>query len=479
MTYNKILRTITVVFVCFVILLTFFARTLADINLPRVSTAFVATGIVAPEAVSSGIANHSDQERVFSPSGGRLTFFLDEGSTAREGDVLFTITTDLDNLFERLEAVHHEERLNMLSVQQITNDREETEARLFRLRQEPLPVLAPPVLNLWEIESQIEANNRSIYTVTADIESLWVLYHAGAVPRANITRRESDLLDLIERGENLRLNLEVQIARHQTDLQNYHAGIDRARRERNEQIRSLENALTGHDFQLARAELEAVRLESRRDEILEQIQAGGVMEFRLENFDLAHLVVEINPSLDIGSFVAEDAWVMTISPQNNRFTIYAPFSNVHEFVRTATEASVRVGDESLLGEVVRVRAEGMNIIAVIEVTARDLLGGELVQVTVRGRRLVGDYTVPLAALREDEQGHYILYVTSEAGMMGSNYIANVFRVNILYRDNVTASIVASGGGDFPEEPIIIRSDSPVRASDRVRLVAAGSFTPSR
>ena len=479
MTYNRILRTITVVFVCFVVILTFFARTLADINLPRVSTAFLSSGVIAPEAVSSGIANHSDEERVFAPAGGRITQILGVGSEAREGDVLFTITTEMDTLLDRLELIHHEERLNNLSHEQIENDRAENVARLSRLRNDPLPALTPPVLNVWEIESQIEANIRSINTVALDIESLWVLYDAGAVPRADITRREADLYDLIVRGDNLRQNLEAAIARHYVEMQNYQAGIDRARRDRNEQIRSLESTITGFDFGLARAELEAVRISQRRDELLEQIETGGVIEFRLENSGLPYRIVEFNPAIDIGASVAEDMWVMTLSPINNRFTIYAPFSNVHEFVRTATEAVVRVGDEDQLGEVVRLRAEGMNIIAVVEVVSRDLMGGELVQVTVRGNRHVGENTVPIAALREDDQGHYILYVTSEAGTMGSNYFANVFRVEVAFRDNTTVALSARWVMDFPEEPIIIRSDMPVRPGDRVRLVAANSFTPSR
>ena len=479
MTYNKILKAITVIFICFVIVLTFFARTLADINLPRVSTAFLTSGVIAPEAVSSGIANHSDQERIFAPASGRLTQIIEQGSEARDGDVLFTVATDMETLLDRLEVVMHEERLNILSTQQITSEREETAARLERLRQEPLPPLIPPILNVWEIESQIEANTRSINAVTADIEALWLLYNAGAVPRADITRREVDLRDLYDRGEALRQNLDAQVTRHQADMHSFNAGTNRARRERGEQITSLENAITAHDFQLARAELETVRIQQRRDEILEQIEAGGVVEFRLENPAMAHRIVEINPAFDVGASVAEDTWVMTVSPQNNRFTIYASFSNVHEFVRTATEAIVRASDENILGEVVRVRADGMNIIAVIEVTARDLLGGELVQVTVQGSRHIGDNTVPIAALREDDQGYYVLYVTSESGMMGRSYYANAFRVSIEFRDNSTAALLAGAGGVFPEEPIIIRSDMPVRPGDRVRLVAANSFTPSR
>jgi len=61
MEYKKILRMLTIVFIGFVLLLTFFSQTLADLFIPRVSLTFANSGTISPEAMSFGVVTQGDE----------------------------------------------------------------------------------------------------------------------------------------------------------------------------------------------------------------------------------------------------------------------------------------------------------------------------------------------------------------------------------------------------------------------------------
>ena len=481
MNYNKFLKGLTVFFVCFLVILTFFARTLADINLPRVSTGFLAAGVVRPEAFSSGLVARGEQIRVFAPASGIVSRLAAVGDVVDVyyGEVLFSVTTDLDTLMDRLRANEHERNVNALQLEQATLQLAEAEERLSNLRAQPLVFPEGPVLNTRELESQIEANARSVAAVREDIYTLRVLYGTGAIPRVDVTRREADLESLLAQAENLSVSLENALLRHETDFLNHRNAVDRIHRERSDQLRSLESAVSVQGFALARAQLDAHRIESQHGDITERILAGGVYDFRMD-FDgrESYVVLEVNPAIHAGGFVSENAWVMTLSPMDNNFVVYAFFSHVHEFVLDASDVRVAFGERHMDGTVTRVQPQGATNMLQIGVESPFLVGGEFVFVTVRGPTAVRDHTIPLVALREDDRGYFILHVAREEARFGSGYVVHAARVTVEARDASIAAVSFFGNID-DIGPVVIRSDLPVSAGSRVRLTAPGDFVPAR
>ena len=481
MNYAKFLKRVTIFFVCFLIVLTFFARTLVDINLPRVSTDFLHSGVVRPEAMSSGLVTRSEQIRVFAPASGILSYVLAVGDTvnAYYEEVLFTITTDLDTLVNRLQANEHDRSVNTLALEQANLNLAEAQERLDDLRMQPLVFPDEPVLNIRELEQQIEANARSIATVREDIYTLRVLYGTGAIPRIDITRREADLDSLLVQAENLSVSLDNALLRHEADFVNHRNAVSRIHRERSEQLRSLESVVSGHGFAVARAELDALRIANLHGEIMERILAGGVYDFRKAYGEHeSYIVLEVNPAIHEGGFVSENTWVMTLSPMDNNFVVYAFFSHVHEFVLDAREVRLASGERHFDGTITRAQPQGATNMLQVSVNSPFFSGGELVRVTVRGSSLVAEHTVPLVALREDDRGYFILYVASEEARFGNRYIVRAARVTVLERDASIAAIQFSAGVD-DVGPVVIRSDVPISPGSRVRLTAPNSFTPAR
>ena len=467
MDYKKFLTVATVVFLGLVVFLTFFASALADINIPRVSVEYAKTQTLVSEAVGAGILEHADKIRVFATTAGRVTGpgLLPVYAQINEGDMVLSVLSAVDALQDRLLANQHERSLNALLIQQLQSDRQQLQARLGRLRLEPLAVAAAPVLNVWEIEAQIDANARSRQTVLSDIAGLVALYEAGAIPRVEVARREADLESLEIQGANLQQNLALALERHETELANHESNTERAQRERNEQIRSMENSVAGLDFQLERALLEAARLENQMQSLTEQIDAGGILEVFSEFYG-PHIVLEVNPALQVGSMVAEDTWIMTIAPKNNLFTVSVPFSHVHDFVADARAARIRVRGLDLAASISRVQPEGGNFLLTAQVTSEYLTGGELVQVVVQSVGVLGRNVIPISALRQDTMGYYVLCAVSDEER-GGEYFIQAVRVTGVAKRTVHYADITFWVAALPG-PVVTRSDVPVSPGARVR-----------
>lgn len=77
-----------------------------------------------------------------------------------------------------------------------------------------------------------------------------------------------------------------------------------------------------------------------------------------------------------------------------------------------------------------------------------------------------DLTVPAGAIRESNNGKFILIVKSKSSPLGNRYIAQEVPVEVLGADDTTAAISGSLEGD---EYVITTSTAPIKAGDQVRL----------
>ncbi|WP_026494555.1 HlyD family efflux transporter periplasmic adaptor subunit [Butyrivibrio sp. WCD3002] len=77
-----------------------------------------------------------------------------------------------------------------------------------------------------------------------------------------------------------------------------------------------------------------------------------------------------------------------------------------------------------------------------------------------------DLTIPAGAVREDQNGKFILVVKSKSSPLGNRYIASRVDVEVLASDDTTAAISGSLEGD---EYVITTTTSLVNSGDQVRL----------
>jgi len=480
MRYKKILTRLTVIFVGIILFLTFFSRTLVDLHVPRVEVAFINAGVIAPEAMSSGIVRPADSERVFSPASGRITQIVEVGDDINANTLLLTITSDLQHLMDMLTLTEHERSVNALNIERTRSEQSAEQQRLNQMIDEPLSTLTAPNLSLWEYDMQLESNDNDVARVNEDLASLEILYEEGIIPRQNIIDRESELVRLAQAREQIYQRRNRTIQNHEAAMEAYEAAIADQERIRDIQLQNQRDRITQIGFTLNMHLLETTRINRRIDELIEQIEAGGVVEVFLEEGAFANRTVsELMPGIAIGAIINEGAPVMMTTLRNNRFIIEASFPQAYGFIAVGQDVEIRIGEDRLEGRTSQRTPDGPRNIVTIDLESPRLVGGELAFVTISAARVNQSAIIPLGALRESTQGYYILYVERQERFFGSSYYVRTQNVTRGRHDANNVAISGTFGMGLTDEPIIINSDMPVQVGDRVRLVADYDFEPVR
>ena len=96
----------------------------------------------------------------------------------------------------------------------------------------------------------------------------------------------------------------------------------------------------------------------------------------------------------------------------------------------------------------------------------DVTAGQSLNISVGQKSQNYDYIVPNSALRNDNNGDYILIVESKSSPLGNRYIATRVDVQILAKDDTQAAI---NGAITGWEYVITTASAPIKAGDQVRM----------
>jgi multidrug efflux pump subunit AcrA (membrane-fusion protein) len=139
---------------------------------------------------------------------------------------------------------------------------------------------------------------------------------------------------------------------------------------------------------------------------------------------------------------------------------------------------VRVGDEvsvtnawwsNIKGSIVSLRNDpknpGNSKIATIAITGNVVVGQSL-NLTIGERGQNYDTIVPNSAIREDNNGKFVLVVEAKSSPLGNRYIAKRCDVTVLASDDTNSAVSGLLGSEF----IITTSTKPITSGNQVRLV---------
>ena len=103
---------------------------------------------------------------------------------------------------------------------------------------------------------------------------------------------------------------------------------------------------------------------------------------------------------------------------------------------------------------------------VFNVTGESVQAGQALNISVGQRSTEYEFVVPNSAVREDNNGKFILIVESRSGPLNNRYIATRVDVDVLASDDTNTAISAALYG---YEYVITTSTKPVEAGKQVRL----------
>lgn len=122
---------------------------------------------------------------------------------------------------------------------------------------------------------------------------------------------------------------------------------------------------------------------------------------------------------------------------------------------TATLAQIKADPEN----------PGKNKLLTFDITG-DVVGGQSLSLSVGQKSANYDMIVPNSAIREDNNGKFILIVESKSSPLGNRYIASRVDVEVLASDDTQSAI---SGALYGYEFVITTSNKPVEAGKQVRL----------
>jgi len=139
---------------------------------------------------------------------------------------------------------------------------------------------------------------------------------------------------------------------------------------------------------------------------------------------------------------------------------------------------VRVGDAvevtntwwaNIKGTLVSLRNDpknpGGSKIAVISLEG-DVTAGQNLNLTIGEKGQTYDAIVPNSAIREDNNGKFVLVVEAKSSPLGNRYIARRYDVEVLASDDTSSAVSGLVGSEF----IITTSTTPITNGNQVRLV---------
>lgn len=103
---------------------------------------------------------------------------------------------------------------------------------------------------------------------------------------------------------------------------------------------------------------------------------------------------------------------------------------------------------------------------VFEVEGEDVIAGQTLNVSIGQKSANYDMIVPNSAIREDNNGKFILIVESKSSPLGNRYIATRVDVEVIASDDTQSAIT---GAVYGYEYVITTSTKPITAGQQVRM----------
>lgn len=439
------IKNIAIIFLSIMLILTFFSNTIMNYSLPQVATQYVQQGDISPKVRGTGTAEVQDPYSVSVPNARTISAVnVRVGDTVKKDDVIYELA---DAESEELKAARQELSEAESNFQKSLFSGELTNEAVERIRN-------------GEYLSEDEMQERLDEVNTEYKEAVEADKYAGLA----VEKLGGNATDVSGMGATEAAAVQAQDAKKLAEAQAYkaetEAALTTATNKRDETIKSIQ------------AELELKALQKTIDdsrakvEALEKVEKGAKVKAPISGkiTALTYNVGDTTASDTSGAVIQEEGKGMTVS-----FTCtkeQAATLKVGEEAKPQNEWAYSQFSAKLLSITADPGDASGGRILKFEVESPDVEAGDSVQLTVGQNSKSYDLVVPNSAVREDNNGKFILIVTSRESPLGNRYIATRVDVQVLDSDDLYTAISGSLSG---YEYVITTATKPVSAGMQVRL----------
>jgi len=447
------------------LLLTFFSNTIYSLNIPGVVVGFYQSGIIATNMRAEGFVDFSQSHIMYADNSGRVIFAVQANDRVQAGDLLYTIYSDTEATLNLL-AVYH------MRLDRIAANRTMAQADLnfAQARASLMLEVPPPDMTRFDLEdARLEME---IELAGAEFQRLTQLVESGAIPRIQLdaahTRLDNLTRDTYRNGvERAQVLAEFERSRHLATEENRIAS---------------EQRLSTYRHSLLLLDIEEAEINQSIDTLQAQLYTTSIVQ----GFAEYDMVVQDFVGLETGMFVDINRPVMRLAmADEHRIVVDFPES-LWGFIydtmaadSSSTEPSdgiiVRVDIPSInefgiIGHVERLTSyRGRTRVDITFPTTANMNGGERAVVRIEYFSELFDNILPNHAIREDNDGTFILYAERSDARFNAAYFARRMNIEVIQEGDRNTSFRMA---DIEIGAVILQSDRPVQPDERIRLVSA-------
>lgn len=433
------IKSIAIVFLSIMLVLTFFSNTIMNYSLVEVSTQGVYGGSITTKVRGSGTVEAAEAVSVEAASGRKIaTINVKTGAEVEEGDVLFTLGAgDSDELKAAKDAYESAKTAYEIAI----------------------------------LQAGISVSERLIIEA-GNFGSLSDRQNALVGEQDKIDELQKQYNEMAKAIEEKKAARDQAVADNKTDVAsnlNYELGelswkIDAVEEELDALKESVGDAADYIQQINLHGQYEGVcELKAKVDELAGK---GGDKEIKAP---MAGTVTQIN--YYAGQTIKENTVVVEMKPENEAYTLQFTVSQTQSRrIKPGDPAEILYnwyGDE-ITARVATVQRDPMNRESYI-VTCElygDVNVGNYYTLSIGQQSADYDYVVPTSCIREDSNGKFVLIVESKSTPLGNRYYARRVDVEIITSDDSQSAITGAFDGFVY---VITTTSKPVEENQQVRL----------
>ena len=471
-------KTVAIVFLSVMLVLTFFSNTIMNYSLPEVATEYVHSDNITLQVRGTGVVEAGDPYNVVIEENRVIkSVAVKNGDVVLKGQILFYLEDaaseemkELENQVEQAEIAYKQALLGDEVSQNVFNNMQNGTTTDMNEYQKNVQAYKSAVDEIEKVISDVttqkaglEANlisiggaGKDLATAEADVETKKA--ELAAAQLANDQAAITALTNEIKNAETI-VSLVKQIGVCEANLvtANNNLTLNQAALDKVRTDAQVETSLLAQKKQLEdlKEKLNAMKSKS----------VGGKVEAPIAG-------TVSNISLVAGETIMAGDAVAVIQPEGKGHSL--SFS-----VNKKQASSINVGDRGTISNgwyysdvvatLVSIKPDTEDPANSKKLTFSiegDVMPGQSLTLSVGQKSAMYDYTVPNNAVREDKDGKFILVLEQKQSPLGTRYYAVRRSIEVLTNDDRRSAIT---GDVYEYEYVITTSTKPIQEGQQVRL----------
>lgn len=476
-------KTAAIIFLSVMLVLTFFSNTFMNYSLPEVAVQYISSGTITAKVRGTGTVESGSLYNVKINESRKVTSVeVRVGDYVAIGDVIcYLDDMESDELVAARDALDAAKQAydmallaGDLSLSVIQNGGDASSTSSYR-KQLIAAQSAVDTIKAQIKEQEVTYNSAKSVKDTADqalteaqnklnnIEN-WLNY------QHTISSGNAASIATLEKQRNDAQQIALQAQNNANAAASELAKAERAKSDLEAQLAEAEQAVAD----LARDINATLNLSALKDAVDAAQEKVDKLESKTIGATVTAEVAGTITSLSIvaGETISPDVPVATIQPEGKGYTL--------SFSVTAEQAKrISVGDpaelvnswwyDDITATVASIKPDPNNPnkskLVTFNLTG-DLMAGQSLSLQVGQKSSNYEMVVPNSAIREDNNGKFVLVVEAKSSPLGTRYYAVRYDVEVLASDDTQSAI---SGGLYGYESVITTSTKPVEAGKLVRL----------